>query len=244
MLKKTYALIAHYTFYFSTFIVNVLFFSVISISLYRLLCRFDLAIFDAMKEYAFYTYNSELFYFSPINNCMSMLTDHYSWLFTTSNSMTYSTSKSIINIFRSSHIYLSSIMQYSDHYLFDGVIDNSSSYSKIIEVQFFTKVQSFSHIYFVCLQDNVFLISNDTTLVFFRISTNSTDDVSCIIIFLISPSSYMSALTKLQCFCFDNLIITGNESIDLPVIFNIDFNMLVFFRKKINLLFFYLLLEK
>jgi cytochrome c oxidase assembly protein Cox11 len=243
MFKKTYT-VAYYVFYFSTFIANILFFSVISISLYRLLCRFDLAIFDAVKDYSFYIYTSELFYFTSIEIRMEMLMDRYSSLFSTSNYLSFITSNSFVNVFKNSEIYFSSILQYSDHCLFDEFLNSYSSYSKILEVQFFTRVQSFSHIDFVCLQDNVYLISNDTTLVFFRISTYSKDEVSCIIIFLISPNSYMSALTKLQCFCFDNLLISSNESTDLPVIFNIDFTMLLFLRKKLNLLFFYLLLEK
>jgi cytochrome c oxidase assembly protein Cox11 len=244
MLKKTYLTVTHYAFYFTTFIINVLFFSVISISLYRLLCRFDLAIFEAVKASSFYMYSSELFFFTPVNIGMRLITDKYYLSFSTSNTYSYFASHSVINGFCSSYLTFSSFIQYSEHYVFFELKESFYSYSKILEVQFFTKVQSFTHIDFLCLQDNVYLISNDTTLVFFRIRTYSEDDISCIIIFLISPSSYMSALTKLQCFCFDNLLLSSNESTDLPVIFNIDFNMLVFFSKKINLLFFYLLLEK
>ena len=241
-MKKTS--VASSVFYFGTFIINILFFSVISISLYRLLCRFDLAIFDSINDDDSYMYNSELFYFNPIDIGMKIITEIHSFVFITSNQFSYYTSTPLINIISISHLHLSNLIQYSEHYLFDEFTDRSFFYSKILEVQFFTKVQSFSHIDFICLQDSVYLISNDATLVFFRIRTYSTEDVSCIIIFLVSPSSYMSALTKLQCFCFDNLLISSNESTDLPVIFNIDLNMLIFFSKKINLLFFYLLLEK
>lgn len=241
-MKKTS--VASYIFYFGTFITNILFFSIISISLYRLLCRFDLAIFENLTDDASYMYSSELFYFTPMEIGVQIITEVHSFVFTTSNKFSCYTSTPLINIISRYHPHLSSIIQYSEHYFFDELTDRSFVYSKILEVHFFTKVQSFSHIDFICLQDSVYLISNDATLVFFRIRTYSTEDVSCIIIFLVSPSSYMSALSKLQCFCFDNLLISSNESTDLPVIFNIDLNMLIFFSKKINLLFFYLLLEK
>ncbi|NCP98189.1 hypothetical protein GW820_04865 [archaeon] len=114
----------------------------------------------------------------------------------------------------------------------------------MVEVKFFTKVNSFNYITFFCLQDSIFLISNDTTLVFFRITTPENSDISCIVIFLVSPDILMTSLTKLQCFCFDNFFLSSKDSVDLPVIFSIDLTMITSVMKKLNLLFFYLLLEK
>jgi len=229
----------HISFFYLLFILNIIFLSIISISLYKLLCRPDLDIFYTRSDDSYLSFST---FYNIQYNSMEMLSSFTG--FQTDNFFLTVTKLSFLKSFLFYETKFMNLFYYLDYIgdYFSSVV--FSKFNEIVEVKFFTKVNSFTHVDFFCLQDSIFLVSNDTTLIFFRIITPDNQDISCIVVFLISPSSLTPALTKLQCFCFDNLHISSRESIDLPVIFSIDFNLIPFFSKKLNILFFYLLLEK
>ena len=223
-------------------ILNVIFLSVISISLYKILCRADLDIFSSNSLTLKSFNNFEDFFYSKViklhgNNLFYLWNSEQKFI--TLNRINSFQFLNIVN-----NIYLKQVFFYINLLIDDLNWFNNSKFNNIVEVKFFTKVNSFNYITFFCLQDSIFLISNDTTLVFFRITTPENSDISCIVIFLVSPDILMTTLTKLQCFCFDNFFLSSKDSVDLPVIFSIDLTMITSVMKKLNLLFFYLLLEK
>lgn len=229
----------HISFFYLLFILNIIFLSIISISLYKLLCRPDLDIFYTRSDDSYLLFSV---FYNVQYNSMETLT-----VFTGFKTDNFFLAVLKLPFLKSFTFYETQFMNFFYYINYTGEYFSSvvfSKFNEIVEVKFFTKVNSFTHVEFFCLQDSIFLVSNDTTLVFFRIITPDNQDISCIVVFLISPSSLTPALTKLQCFCFDNLHISSRESIDLPVIFSIDFNLIPFFSKKLNILFFYLLLEK
>jgi len=220
-------------------VINVVFLSIFSISLYSLLCRLDLSIFLGQINFNIGT-NYHYFVKEVYSYELTNITTFYSeclWILSINYDQIIYNTISSINILNYSFRFF--FIEYSN--TFSSLVSN---YSMILEVKFFTKVHSITSISFFCLQDNVFISSNETTLIFFRIFTDTEKDISCIIVFLVSPLNLMPALSKLQCFCFDNLFFSKNESLDLPVIFIIDFNFVLSFTNKLSFLFFYLLLEK
>lgn len=82
------------------------------------------------------------------------------------------------------------------------------------------------------LQEQIYTHVNETTLVFFRMYNPTNNDINGITTYSIYPSIYMPYLTKIQCFCFEQLRIKSNESIDLPVLFFLDKEIL----REINVL--------
>lgn len=230
-------------FLFIAFIINIIFLAVISISLYRILCRPDLDIFFTQATLlnerftVLYSECHRLYLHSERYKLSSIwIVDYDFYLCEEQVSVSL---LSVTNV--SMRIIANCIVDMHGLQLPYAHLRN---FTDVVEVKFFTKVNSFTHLEFYCLQDSIFLVSNDTALVFFRLATFADKELSCIVVFLVSPSSLMPSLTKLQCFCFDNIFISSVDSIELPVIFSIDRSLISFFNKKLNFLFFYLLLEK
>lgn len=227
-------------------ILNIIFLSLISVSIYKVLCRPDLDIFrldiDVSNLFSNWFFNE----WNCCNSTTNLQPNFIIYYFIQNPFFLFEQFIDIDNFFiLDLKINTISNLKLEKVFYFNSTFQTSLyKYNDVIEVKFFTKINSFRYIEFYCLQDSIFLISNDTTLIFFRISTFESQEFSCIVIFLVSPNSLISCLTKLQCFCFDNIFISSVSSIDLPVIFMLDFNLIFFLNKKLNLLFFYLLLEK
>lgn len=92
---------------------------------------------------------------------------------------------------------------------------------KIFEIIFFTNSTNISLIEFISLQNFIFIICNEPHLVFFRIYNMIPHYIYGISVYLISPVEFILYFNKIQCFCFEELLIFPGETIDLPVIFYI-----------------------
>jgi Cytochrome c oxidase assembly protein CtaG/Cox11 len=92
-------------------------------------------------------------------------------------------------------------------------------------VYFDTKVIGFSDIYFYVLQNKLFILPGETTLSFFRIYNENSFPISGITIYSITPFEFQSFVNKIQCFCFEEIIVHSFEVIELPVLFYIDTNV-------------------
>lgn len=110
------------------------------------------------------------------------------------------------------NVYFFFITQYVDFFYF---------FSDYIEVIFQTSTSNFNFIEFCTLQKLVYVIPNETHLVFFRMYNTIGHSVSGISIYLLYPTDYLIYFNKIQCFCFEELLVYPYESIDLPVIFYI-----------------------
>jgi hypothetical protein len=194
--------------YFIYFIFNILFFTVISISIYRLICSIEI------ENYTFLTLSISTFFF----------TDSFLLFYFVEHSLSFEyLNLELINIYILD-IYLDLILNNlyfyevyrNDLFLFENINNN---YLKVI---FFTKLSTLLdsfNFYFFSLQESVYIIKNETVLVFFRISNFTKYYLDCLTVYLIYPFQYTFFLTKLQCFCFSNLIIQSFEVVDLPVLF-------------------------
>jgi len=113
-----------------------------------------------------------------------------------------------------------------------------------IEIFFQTATSNFNFVEFCSLQKNIYIIPNETHLIFFRMYNSVMYEVTGISIYLLYPTDYLVYFNKVQCFCFDELLFYPYESIDLPVIFfvsndilnNVDF----FYSNKIYLSYLFL----
>lgn len=90
-----------------------------------------------------------------------------------------------------------------------------------IEVFFQTSTSNYNFIEFCTLQKFIYVIPNETHLIFFRMYNSISYNVLGISIYLIYPSDYLIYFNKIQCFCFEELLLYSYESIDLPVVFYI-----------------------
>ncbi len=106
------------------------------------------------------------------------------------------------------------------------------------------KVSKIGFLEFKPLQESIIVLPGETTLCFFRIYNPSNLELTCLSYYLVFPESSTLYITKLQCFCFNNMLIHGLESVELPILFYIEKDLIkeVFFTNKIYL--YYILVIK
>jgi cytochrome c oxidase assembly protein Cox11 len=117
---------------------------------------------------------------------------------------------------------------------------------KIIYIIYFnTSITNLNLVEFISLQNYIYVFPGETYLSFFRLYNPTNYFIKGITIYLISPFEISLYFYKIQCFCFDELIIYPFESIDLPILFYLDSNInnfiylenLIFFQIQILYLF-------
>jgi hypothetical protein len=97
--------------------------------------------------------------------------------------------------------------------------------SDVLLIEFLSFSSSSLPIFFKSLQEQLFVYLNETSLVFFRLYNPNDNSIVGITTFTIYPYIAAPFLTKIQCFCFEQLIIKSHETLDLPVLFYIDSNI-------------------
>lgn len=193
-----------YLFYFFFITVNMLFFGVLNIPLFKYFCDIPTYNFlldeNTINSFLFKNYylidsnNSNLLYDIKLNNFFS------DFLF---NEIMYLNSHFVLIYF----------------FFFDLYINNFISSCDYIEVLFQTSTSNFNFVEFCTLQKYIYIIPNETHLIFFRMYNTVGYDITGISIYLLYPTDFLIYFNKIQCFCFEELLLYPYESIDLPVIF-------------------------
>jgi cytochrome c oxidase assembly protein Cox11 len=192
----------------------MVFFGIINIPLFKYFC--DLPGFNYVDESHIFDIVSSKFYtvdhlFSTAETCSNL----FDFCIGTSS-------------FCYSAFIFSSYIYYMFFYFFyiSTYIDVFFFPSDYIEVIFQTSTSNFNFIEFCTLQRFIYVIPNETHLIFFRMYNTINFDVSGISIYLLYPTDYLVYFNKIQCFCFEELLLYPYESIDLPVIFYISSDIL------------------
>lgn len=224
-------IINNYIYFFSFYIlilINICFYILITIPIYKLICL--------DTNYTFLNIITILY----LKN-IYILNSYYTIIYNTSNIY---------------YIYINIYIIYT-YYFYENLLflfDISNNYSLILwynysNINYINTKYSFLLIYFLtrtsindilkfeCLQDNILLSSIETFLIFFRITNYSLLEIHCISIYIIYPITLISFINKIQCFCFDTIILKSKESLELPIIFYI-----YTFNETINKIYIYYLL--
>lgn len=85
---------------------------------------------------------------------------------------------------------------------------------------------------FYCLQQQQILLAGETSLSFYRIYNKSLHDVLFYSVYLINPPNLSLYLVKVQCFCFEEILIGTNELINLPILIYLD--NIILLENKLN----------
>lgn len=93
-----------------------------------------------------------------------------------------------------------------------------------LNIEFY--VNSSNDILLIPLQNYLYIETNETSLVFFRVINLSNKEINTLTTYTIYPSNAAIYLNKIQCFCFETLHIKPKESIDLPILFFISNSVL------------------
>ena len=112
--------------------------------------------------------------------------------------------------------------------LLSTTTNNENDYNSLIknhkwfQLVFLSKIGNLGFLEFKTLQETIIVIPGETVLVFFRLYNPTGLNLTCLSYYLIFPNNYTIYVSKLQCFCFDTILINSFESIDLPVLFFLD----------------------
>lgn len=100
-------------------------------------------------------------------------------------------------------------------------IDSLKGETNLYIVVFKAATTNVNLVEFITLQNSMYIAPSETYLVFFRIYNPTDYIIKGISIYFISPNTVSVYILKIQCFCFDELLLYGFESVDLPILFYI-----------------------
>lgn len=89
-------------------------------------------------------------------------------------------------------------------------------------VHFDTLTTQKNKILFEILQNKIYICPGESTLAFFRITNLTNDAIQAFSVYVVSPTEFTPFINKLQCFCYEELLLYPHETVDLPVLFRLE----------------------
>jgi hypothetical protein len=180
------------------FLIDEFIFIASNISFFQFLCGLN---------YSFIYYNNEqlLFNFNILNsiyNNFDLITE-FSFYFNKWNFIIIEDLSNVISVDNLSYI------PESDDFF-------------IISIYFDSIINKKNILYFISLQNHLYVSIGETSLAFYRIENLSDTRLQLYSMFIVTPSIYSIYINKIQCFCFENIYIDSYETLDLPILFFID----------------------
>jgi hypothetical protein len=113
--------------------------------------------------------------------------------------------------------------------------------NSLFEVVLYTRRTSLGIVEFYSLQKSIKIFLDEMGLIFFRLYNPINYAYVNLFIYLIYPLYGSMYVNKIQCFCFESLVINSFEILDLPVLFFISSDMyLEYFSSLVKLAFLYI----
>lgn len=126
------------------------------------------------------------------------------------------------NLLNTNNSVIENTIQLNEFSSANNYIQNNNSTDNIYLVHFDTLTTQKNKIEFEILQNKIYISPGESTLAFFRISNTTDETLQAFSIYVVSPTEYTPFINKLQCFCYEELLLYPNETIDLPVLFRIE----------------------
>jgi cytochrome c oxidase assembly protein Cox11 len=190
------------------FLLQIIFFSIYNIPIFKIYC--DLNNYYTKNNNSLLLINNILYNNLNINN-------YYISMY---NSILLYNNKIIMNLINYNFYYLNNFYYIN---IFHSMLYNSSYnynlYNIIYIIYFHSSITNINFIEFISLQNNLFISPGETYLIFFRCYNPINFIIKGISIYFINPNNINIYIIKIQCFCFDELIIYPFETIDLPILF-------------------------
>lgn len=195
-----------------------------------------LLLFFFVDEFAFVLYNISLFQYMCSNTLSLFLTDEIPllsfYINTTDNicfsvidldapgllSMCYTFDFSLDNVSINYDFVLNSMQKNEFSFISDSNVDLNKFYKIKMEA---TNVKK-NILSFYPLQSYIYTIPGESTLIFYRLENLTNVPMHSLSVYVTSPAEAVAYIKKLQCFCYEELMISPKCIIDLPILFSID----------------------
>jgi Cytochrome c oxidase assembly protein CtaG/Cox11 len=193
-----------------------------------------LLLFFLVDEFAFVLYNISLFQYMCANAFSLFLVDevpllnflisdesYYSFTDNTNSSLFHSLTN--FNIINNDLFYFSSLKNENYTSLFENISTyDSSTFHKFYKIKMEATNVKKNVLSFYPLQTYIYTIPGESTLIFYRLENLTSFSMSSLSVYVTSPAEAVSYIKKLQCFCYEELMISPKCIIDLPILFSID----------------------
>lgn len=195
---------------FILFLIDELSFILYNVSVYQVFCGSNLLIVyeNLVKiplDYSVLYTPQNILMFDPIkNNCYHVCNIHFFSFF------------DIGNLLGS----LGGKVTYS--FGITPVVENNKDLENTYLIYFDTIVNRKMLVDFEILQNRLYVNPGETTLAFFRVTNKTETYLNGFSLYVVSPHEYTPFINKVQCFCYEELMVYPEESIDLPVLFYLD----------------------
>lgn len=133
------------------------------------------------------------------------------------------------------HLFQIHFFRFNNTALFIG--DHPDIYTSSLQSIDTTSLENFDNIYLVyfdtvtnrkglvefeVLQNKLYINPGETTLAFFRVVNKTDTYLNGFSLYVVSPHEFTPFINKIQCFCYEELLLYPQESVDLPVLFYLD----------------------
>lgn len=75
---------------------------------------------------------------------------------------------------------------------------------------------------FYPLNNFVYTVPGEASLIFYRFENLTTNFLHSISVYVTLPNEAINHITKIQCFCYEELMVAPNEIVDLPILFMVE----------------------
>jgi cytochrome c oxidase assembly protein Cox11 len=197
----------------SFLLINLFFYSFITIGLYKLLCYDNNYLNTWISVNNYYNKEWNMYYLSD-----------NTFVFRLIGSEWY---KCIINNFfllNEINLFFSIVYNVKINLFF--YTNNFTFFMKndlnLVFLNFYIRTSNLNWIHSISLQKTIILNLNESGLFFFRIYNPSHLNVKLITLYMIYPNIVTLYINKIQCFCFNVIFLYSLELVDLPVLIYIN----------------------
>lgn len=199
-------------------LVNLFFYSFVTIALYKLICNESdyLGVLLKSSEYAKI---SNVFYASDSKIGLSLLGNAWSvYELSEGYPLIRCNGASLYSYYNALLFEIRYIAFFLDHCL----LQSTSGDLNLLFLNFFIRASNLNWINSISLQKTIILNLNESGLFFFRIYNPSHLPVKLVTLYMIYPNNITLYVNKIQCFCFNVIFLYPLELIDLPVLIYIN----------------------
>lgn len=195
-----------------------------------------LLLFFFIDEFAFVLYNISLFQYMCSNTLSLFLTDEIpllSFAINTTNHISFlisNTTSPDFLYYDTTFDSLSDNISINYDFIFDPTKNDEFSFysnpdvslNKFYKIKMEATNVKKNILSFYPLQSYIYTIPGESTLIFYRLENLTDFPMHSLSVYVTSPAEAVAYIKKLQCFCYEELMISPKCIIDLPILFSID----------------------
>lgn len=192
-----------------------------------------LLLFFFIDEFAFVLYNISLFQYMCSNTLSLFLTDEIPllnlnitnsfpfWLYLDETSF-FCTDTNIGTLCLGEHYFSNSESVSLENKISSFSVNQDADINKFYKIKMEATNVKKNLLSFYPLQTYIYTIPGESTLIFYRLENLTDFSMHSLSVYVTSPAEAVAYIKKLQCFCYEELMISPKCIIDLPILFSID----------------------